>query len=77
MNAPRLAEVNCTKVQFQPGQRLLVRVWHSLTIPEQDKLKKTIKRWVGTPDVEILIIDARKMEIEIEHGPSTGLSFST
>ena len=69
----RLAEVNCTRIEFEPGDRILVRVYHLLSVSEQVKLERMIKRWAREPDIEILIIDARKMEIEIEHRPKMQL----
>ena len=76
MPGQRLAEVNCSRIQFQPGERLLVRVWCDMSAAEQAKLKKTIMQWVDQSDVKILIIDARKVDLQIDR-PETGFSYST
>ena len=62
---PRLADVQCSRFQFQPGDRLLVRVFETLTKSERKRLEKTVKRWTG-PDVEILIIDPKRMELTLD-----------
>lgn len=66
---PRLADVQCSRFQFQPGDRLMVRVFETLTRAERKRLEKTIKRWTG-PDVEILIIDPKRMELTLDRKPT-------
>jgi len=62
---PRLADVRCSKIRFQPGDRLLVRTNYRLDVEAQNKLKKTITKWAGC-DLEILIYSILDMEIEVE-----------
>ena len=59
---PRLAEVNCTRLAFEPGDRVLVRTYHPLSDDERRKLQRAVQRWAGT-DIEVLIIDAMQMEV--------------
>lgn len=66
---PRLADVQCSRFKFQPGDRLLVRVFETLTPAERKRLEKTIKSWTG-PDVEILIIDPKRMELTLDRKPT-------
>jgi hypothetical protein len=44
---PRIAEVQCSRLQFQPGDRVLARTTHRLDPAEQRKLRKSILRWAG------------------------------
>jgi len=61
----RLAEVSCSKVQFSPGDKLLVNVFFSMTNEEKKKLRITINKWAGC-ELNILIVDNTKMEITID-----------
>lgn len=62
---PRIAEVSCSRIQFQPGDRVLVRVYHDLDEEEKSKLRRTITRWAGC-DVEILIFNGLAMDVKVE-----------
>ncbi len=62
---PRLADVRCSKIRFQPGDRLLVRTNYRLDEEAKNKLRKTIIKWAGC-DLEILIYSILDMEIEVE-----------
>jgi hypothetical protein len=53
-------------MRFLPGDRVLVRVHTKLDKDQITKITKTIKRWAG-PDAEVLVIDSRTMDIEVEH----------
>lgn len=63
---PRLADVQCSRITFQPGDRILVRSFHKLDPSEEKRLRKAIRKWAGC-EVEVLIYDATKMEITIDH----------
>ena len=62
---PRLADVQCTRMQFQPGDRLLVKVFQPKTPSEMKKIRKMVERWAGS-HVEVLVVDVTQMEIRIE-----------
>jgi hypothetical protein len=62
---PRLAEVQCTKIQFDPGDRLLVKVQHELNAEQRKQLTRTIQKWAGA-EVEVLIINVNRMQLEIQ-----------
>lgn len=63
---PTLAEVSCVPLRFQPGDKILVKVWMDLTDAQQKKLKRTVEKWSG---VEAIIVDARRVEFEVhKHG---------
>ena len=62
---PRLADVQCTRLQFEPGDRILVKVNHRLDNNAQRRLRNTIQKWAGV-EVEVLIICTLDMDISIE-----------
>jgi hypothetical protein len=65
MVTPRLADVQCTRMQFRPGDRLLVRSRRPLDKEGFKKLHRMVQRWAGD-HVEVLVIDLTKVEIELE-----------
>lgn len=65
MTVPRLADVRCERIQFLPGDRVLVQVYRQLDRDALAKLKRTVQQWAG-PDVEILVVDRTLMEVSIE-----------
>jgi len=62
---PRIAEVKCTKYNFSPGDRILVRCYHKLDAEQQKKLRKSICKWAGV-EVEVLIYCAFDFDISVE-----------
>jgi len=60
---PRIADVSCSRLRFEPGDRILVRTTHRLNSDEQKKLCKTIRKWAGC-EVEVLIYCLLDMDIE-------------
>lgn len=68
----RIADVQCTRLVFQPGDRIKVDVNYPLDKDEEKKLLRSIRRWAGV-DVRILIVDRTKMRVEIEKGNQGGL----
>lgn len=59
---PTLAEVSCVPLRFQPGDKILIKVWMDLTAEQQSKLKNAVEKWSG---VEALIVDARFLDFEV------------
>ena len=51
---PRIADVHCTKIVFQPGDRLMVRTRCRLEPEAKRRLEKMIRQWAGE-DVNVLI----------------------
>jgi len=62
---PKLADVQCSRMEFKPGDRLLVKVYASLDRDQKQKLLRAVQKWAGR-DVEVFIIDARMMEMQVE-----------
>ena len=67
----KIADVQCSRLRFQPGDRVLVKVHQQLDKDQAAKLRKGIQKWAG-PDVEILIYNASVMEIIVEKGVQIG-----
>lgn len=66
MVVPRIADVRCERIRFQPGDRVLVKCNHQLEPEQVRRLKRSIQRWAGT-DVEVLIYNPLDISLEIEH----------
>lgn len=65
MIRPRIADVRCQRLKFQPGDRILVRTTIRLEPDQQRRLRKSIIKWAGC-EVEVLIYSALDMDIRIE-----------
>lgn len=63
---PRIADISLTKVQFAPGDRVIVRTHAVLDVEEKKKLARSIKRWAGC-DVRVLIYSTAQLDIQIEN----------
>jgi hypothetical protein len=61
---PRIAEVQCSRLQFEPGDRIIVRVYQPLDKEAKRKLRKTVEKWGG--DVEVLIVDCTVFDVDID-----------
>lgn len=72
MAVPRLADVNCTRINFQPGDRVLVQLRQPIDAEAKKRLQRTIERWAGG-HVEVLIVDLMQMEVSVEQGPAIQL----
>jgi hypothetical protein len=62
---PNIADVRCHRIQFQPGDRVLVRCYRKLGPDEQRRLRRSIVKWAGC-EVEVLIINAMEVDIAVE-----------
>lgn len=62
---PRIANIQCSKLRFEPGDCLLVRSFHRLDKHDKEKLRKSIQKWTGE-GVRIFIICTLDLDISIE-----------
>ena len=62
---PKLADVQCSRLQFQPGDRVVVRVYRAISPEQSRRLKKTVEKWAGDC-VEVLVINALEMNLHVE-----------
>lgn len=67
---PRLADVQCSRLRFESGDRIIVRSFHPLNSEERKKLRRTVERWAGV-DVEVLIVDTSQFDVRIEKNRNT------
>lgn len=65
---PRLADVHCSRLKFEPGDRVLVRSRHMLDKEQIKKIKRTVQRWAGC-EVEVLVVCLPAFDVEIEKAP--------
>ena len=69
---PRIADVQCSRLTFQPGDRLVVKSKHRLDAASIKKLLNSVRRWSG-PDVELIYICTLDYEIEVEKFQPLGM----
>lgn len=62
---PRIEEVHCSRIRFEPGDRVLVKVRAHLTPEQRKRIHSSVQRWTGDA-VEILVIDTTQMELTVE-----------
>jgi hypothetical protein len=63
---PGIADVQCRRLQFQPGDRVIVEVFEKIDEDYRKKLRKSIRKWAGC-EVEVLIYDATKFKVTVEN----------
>jgi len=69
---PRLADVHCIPMRFEPGDRILVKLKFMADKEAIRKVHRTVQKWAGD-HVEVLVIDPR-MELEITSGKEERLA---
>jgi len=62
---PGIADVQCSRLKFEPGDSILVRTYHKLDKDQKRKLQKSIQRFAGV-EVEVFIYNCLEMDIEID-----------
>jgi len=62
---PKIANIDLSRVRFFPGDRLIVRVCSDLTDRQRGRLLETVRKFAGC-NVEILLVDTRKFDVEVE-----------
>lgn len=62
---PRLVDINCTRLQFQPGDRILVKTNFMPSIEQEKKLRAQINKWAGV-EVEVFVYCGLAMDIKVE-----------
>jgi len=65
---PQLADVQCHRVDWQPGDRIIVRVRSKLDFQQRKRLRSSIQKFARC-EVEVLIINELEiMGFEIQKG---------
>ena len=62
---PRIADINCSKIKFDAGDRIIVRSFHRMDTEQIRKLKKSICKWAGV-EVEIFVICLRDFDMVVD-----------
>ena len=64
---PNIAEVDCSRIRFRDGDRVLVRTYANYDRAQMDRMRAMVRRWAGR-EVEVLFYNANAMEITVEQG---------
>lgn len=62
---PRIANVQCSRFKFEPGDSVLVKTFYNLDKDGEARLRRIIQRWAGV-EIRILIVDCTKMDVRID-----------
>jgi hypothetical protein len=62
---PKLASVQCSRLKFDPGDRILVKVYRPISNEQRKRLERAVEKWAGVA-VRVLIINGAEMDLEIE-----------
>lgn len=62
----RLADVQCSRFEFRPGDRVVVRVFREISKDQERRLKRTVSRWARIDEDCVLIINALEMSLHVE-----------
>ncbi len=61
---PRIADVQCRRLVFSPGDKVIVRIYQKMDKQTARKLKKSVEKWAG--DVEVLVVDCTVFDVEVD-----------
>lgn len=75
MHNPLLSDIEPSKTQFAPGDRVLVRVYCYLTDDQRHNIQKSIKKYAGE-DVNLLIFPAHWASMYVTHADGNGTYLS-
>jgi hypothetical protein len=64
---PRIADVQCSRLVFQPGDRIIVKSPYRIDEEQKRHLRKSLRKFAGC-DVEIFIYCTLDFELQVEHG---------
>lgn len=67
MGNPNIAEIDCSRIRFQDGDRVLVRTYANYDAGQMARMRAMIRRWAGC-EVEVMFYNANAMEITVEQG---------
>lgn len=66
--SPRLADVQCSRLRFEPGDRLIIRVYRQISLDQEKRLKQSASKWSGLDEDCILVVNALEMKLDVERG---------
>lgn len=62
---PHLADIQCRKLVFEPGSRIIVRHYRPLDAHEKRKIRRAVEKWARVA-VEVLFVDVTVYDISVE-----------
>jgi len=68
MTTPRIADVQCSRLRFEDGDKVLVRVYQKLSRQESNRLKNMIQKWASP--AEVLVVDCTLFDVRVDKGQS-------
>lgn len=69
---PKVADVQCSRIKFEPGDRVIVRSHHRLSHEQAAKLRKSLQKWAGC-EIEVLIVDLTQYDVEVDKRSIVGV----
>ena len=63
--SPRIADVHCEKIQFEPGDRILVGLRAPMDRDAVEKLRKSLIKWAGV-EIDILFVPEYLYSVKID-----------
>ena len=63
---PGIADVQCSRMRFEPGDRLIVRSTSRMDEGAKKKLRRSICKWAGC-EVEVLFVCLLDFDVEVQH----------
>ena len=70
---PLLSDLPATRIQYQPGDRILAKVSCALSIDQEKKIERAIKKYTRE-DVRVLVVDVTQWEIDWRHSDQHAIS---
>jgi len=61
---PGIADIQCSRLQFQPGDRIIVRSHSRLDQDQKNRLRKSIIKFAGC-EVEVLFVCLLDFDIDV------------
>jgi len=63
--SPRIADVHCEKIHFEPGDRLVVSLRAPMDRDAVEKLRKSLIKWAGV-EIDILFVPEYLYSVKID-----------
>lgn len=68
---PRVENVVCSRVQFKPNDRVIVKVNSPITPEQENRIRRTFQKWSGMSADAILVVSTFGVQVELERDGKT------
>jgi len=68
---PRVENVVCSRVQFRPNDRIIVKVNGPLSREQANDIRKAFQKWSGMSADAIILVSTFKAQVELERDGQT------